>query len=58
MGGAVGGGSELLLWDAKSGALAQRLAGHAAPLRALACSAAAPVLLSCSADGQVRGWVE
>jgi len=58
VGGAVGGGSEVLLWDAKSGALAQRLAGHAAPLRALACSAAAPVLLSCSADGQVRGWVE
>ena len=37
VGGAVGGGSEVLLWDA-SGALAQRLAGHAAPLRALACS--------------------
>ncbi|MEZ5962796.1 MAG: protein kinase [Planctomycetota bacterium] len=53
LGTTLGRGS---VWDLETGRLAQRFAGHTAPVRSLAVDPRSGVLVSCDTQGGHRGW--
>jgi serine/threonine protein kinase len=52
----AGEGSELFVWDARTGAELRRIKGHEAPVIKVAVCAETQQVISCSSDGNIRVW--